>query len=147
MNLLLVREYTDDGTFGTVYIEGESTPLCYSVERNWQNNEPFVSCIPEGSYDIRVIHSHKYGDVYCLENEALDVSLQGNTKRTHILIHPANWPDQLQGCIAFGKEIADFPQGRGVTSSKVAVRRFMKKLQRKPARIRIVDGGVRCGGL
>tara|TARA_R110002126_G_scaffold175723_3_gene324352 strand:- start:737 stop:1165 length:429 start_codon:yes stop_codon:yes gene_type:complete len=130
MDLLLLREYTPSATFGELYLDAENLdePYCFSVERPWLDNKPMVSCVPEGTYTIVLHTSPKFGKVYYLENHKLGVSLHDATKRTHILIHPANWASQLLGCIALGKSIIEFPQGRGVTSSKATCRRFKSKL-------------------
>ena len=64
------------------------------------DNKPNVSCIPAGAYELNPALSPKFGSTYCLENERLGVSLNGDTKRTHILMHKANKASELQGCIA-----------------------------------------------
>lgn len=146
MNLLLLREYTPSATFGRLYLSKDNLdkPFCHSVERAWKDNLPNISCIPEGTYRIRLHDSPKFGRCYYLENTKLEVSLNGNTKRTHILIHAANWAHQLQGCIALGRDIAEFPQGRGVTASKATMRRFQKRLKGQPAYLTIKDAKS-CG--
>ena len=85
-------------TVGKLYIGGDL--LCNTIEKPYKNNEPCVSCIPAGVYELNPTTSPKFGKTYCLENPELDVSLDGITKRTHILIHKANFESQLLGCIA-----------------------------------------------
>ena len=65
--------------------------ICHTMERPWLNNKPFVSCIPAGVYTISPVDSPKFGLTY----EIKDV-----IGRTHVLIHKANKPSQLEGCIA-----------------------------------------------
>lgn len=140
MDLLLLREYTPCATFGELYLDKNDLdkPFCFSVEREWKDNIPNDSCIPEGVYNIKSHTSPKFGICYYLESQEVGiVALHGNAKRTHILIHPANWSFQLEGCIALGKKLHDFPQGRGVTTSKATCRRFYKRLKGLPATLTI----------
>jgi len=91
------------GVFGTLWFGDLSWQ---TVERPWIDNQPSVSCIPDGLYKVGLRHYNRGGyDTLEIEN------VPG---RSHILIHKGNTPDQVQGCIAIGK-------GRGVLSSKLAV--------------------------
>lgn len=82
--------YGPDATLGRLVLDGS---LFYTVERPWVGNEPFVSCIPEGIYQVEPYSSPKYPDVW----EITDVP-----ERTHILIHVANYSRDVQGCIGVG---------------------------------------------
>lgn len=82
--------YGPDATLGRLVLDGA---LFYTVERPWVGNEPFVSCIPEGIYQVEPYSSPKYPDVW----EITDVP-----ERTHILIHVANYSRDVQGCIGVG---------------------------------------------
>ncbi len=106
------------GTLGTLYSpEGEI--ICRTVEREWLNNTPSVSCIPEGIYSVSWTASPRFGKKLALQSKQLSVSVAGNTVRTHILIHAANRPGELHGCIAPGVEFAD--NWFGVSNSRSAV--------------------------
>ena|ERR1700719_3647161 len=86
MNLLLTRNRkTDDATFGTLQIENVFE--CYTMERN-------TVIIPEGIYSIEFTFSPHFHRLMPL--------LDGVPERSDIRIHPANWPTQLEGCIAVG---------------------------------------------
>jgi len=99
MRLKLITFSNNLCTIGKLYTEsGEE--LCCTMEKAWRDNQRRISCVPQGLYKLNPTHSPKFGDTYCLENIALDVSLSGPTKRTHILIHKANKESQLLGCIA-----------------------------------------------
>lgn len=98
MKLTLNTMSFNNCTVGKLYVE--SVFLCYTIEKPWKDNQPMVSCIPEGEYNLNPVASPKFGDTYCLENKSLNVSLCGCTKRTHILIHKANMESELLGCIA-----------------------------------------------
>ena len=101
--------------------------ICCTIEKPWLNNEPNVSCVPPGTYNLSPVLSPKFGHVYCLENINLDVSLNGDTQRTHILIHAANKASELLGCIAVGRDFSVMGNERAVTSSKDTLRKLMNE--------------------
>lgn len=86
----------NNGTFGTLTIEGVSGPRWFTVERPWKNNEPEVSCIPTGLYRLR--HGTFAAGGGYPDLEFVDVP-----GRKWIEIHRANKASQLKGCIAPGK--------------------------------------------
>ena len=98
MKITLETMSFNNCTVGKLYVDG--VVLCYTIEKPWKNNEPMISCVPAGVYELNPCKSHRFGGTYCLENTDLGVSLHRNTKRTHILIHKANKESQLLGCIA-----------------------------------------------
>jgi hypothetical protein len=98
MKLTLDTMSFNNCTVGKLYVDGVF--LCYTIEKPWEGNQPMISCIPAGTYELNPCVSPKFGNTYCLENIGLDVSLCGCTNRTHILIHKANMESQLLGCIA-----------------------------------------------
>ena len=79
------------GVFGTMRVDDFE---CYTVEREWKDNTPFVSCIPIGAYMVRRSTYHKGGYA---AYEILDVP-----SRSRILIHKGNTQADLLGCIAPG---------------------------------------------
>ena len=106
MNYKLVRAYTDNGTFGKLYGD-KNNFLCYTVEQVWDNNKPFKSCVMEGEYTLKDFESKKYGKTLSLVAPTLNVfahKLDSNN-RYACLFHPANYADQLQGCIAVGDRL------------------------------------------
>jgi hypothetical protein len=107
--LTLIRRHSKShGTYGELEI-GER--IYHSAERPWLSNRPRVSCVPRGTYRLRAYTSAKYPDVYILSNPIWDVYEYevppGKQGRSHILIHPANFPSQLAGCIAFGMSLEE----------------------------------------
>lgn len=96
------------GMLGSVYIDGQF--ICYSMERNWDQNKRFTSCIPAGSYRLKPFNSDKYGETFALYNPLHNVEVSAkdcdSDDRYGILLHPANWSFELQGCISFGKDIS-----------------------------------------
>lgn len=87
---MLIRSYFPGGVNGEIFYEGKQ--VCNSIELPWKDNEPQVSCIPEGKYELEKRHSEKFG---------WHLLLRDVPERELILIHPANdAKKELQGCIA-----------------------------------------------
>jgi len=112
MKLKLIRIYGQMGTNG--YLIHEREVVCKTIELPWKQNQPSVSCIPEGEYRIRKRRSARFG----LHLEVVDVP-----NRSYILFHPANvaWKE-LRGCIAPVMELSG--EGMGLYS-RVAMQRLM----------------------
>ena len=84
------------------------------------------SCVPEGNYQVIHHSSAKYPNVLALINPDLNVYYQPGpgvpeTGRKAILIHPANVPADLAGCIATGTDIGFMRGTLAVTNSRVAL--------------------------
>lgn len=110
------------------------------VERPWRNNKPYESCVPEGDYDWLPHQSPKYGECYVLSAPTLGVTVysQENSIRTVCLLHPANKPSQLQGCLAPGLDFGFLGGEWAVLSSRNAFKILMGELDGEPARLTIV---------
>jgi len=90
MELVLSRTYHAQGTNGQLLLRSER--LCYTIELPWLNNQPQVSCIPEGRYELEKRYSTKFG---------VHLQVMNVPGRELILIHPANDAlQELKGCIA-----------------------------------------------
>ena len=121
--VLIVRDVGDDsfGVFGQLSTEMYE---CYTLERPRTGDHP---CIPAGEYEVELRPHPRHGECY----EVMDVP-----GRTAILIHPANWYQELLGCIALGTSV-NIIQGQylnapvrqmGITRSVDACQRFMDQL-------------------
>ncbi len=114
---------TKDGCFGRM---GPWT----TVEEEWQNNRPFVSCIPAGDYLCKRVDSPKFGDTF----EVTDVE-----GRTHILFHVFNTEEGSLGCIGLGTHlgvlrVTDEDTGEKVwklaaLSSGVAIKSWLRSME------------------
>jgi hypothetical protein len=110
-----------------MFIEHE--PFCKTIELEWKDNKPFVSCVPPGRYKIKPINSPKFGKTWCIESvDNDDVKLLGPAKRTHILFHIANSAHELQGCIGVGNEIFSLGGEVSVRYSRKTFDKMVKKL-------------------
>jgi len=90
MELKLQRTYYSNGTNGLLLLDNQL--VCYTIELPWRDNQPRVSCIPEGCYPLVKRYSKTHGN---------HLMLQKVPNRSLILIHTANNAlRDLQGCIA-----------------------------------------------
>ena len=80
----------NEATTGILSYDGFAV---HTLELPWNGNRPFKSCIPAGVYTASAYLSPKFGKRYLLN---------GVTGRTHILIHPGNYPKDTYGCILPG---------------------------------------------
>lgn len=94
-----------------------------TMERQWLNNTPFKSCIPAGTYRLEPHDSSKHPDCWALVNEDLGVYHYSdpNASRYAILIHIANKPSQLAGCIAPGEHFGCLGAEWAVMASGMAM--------------------------
>ena len=132
-DIILARFRAEDtSTLGRIYVNGMG-PLC-SMELPWKDNALRVSCIPEGRYGWSKWYSPTFKrTVIRLHDDEV-------MPRSAILIHPANWPPQILGCIAPGRGYNNWTDkgGWGVTSSRDAFGELMAAVQ-DSGRIHIAD--------
>jgi hypothetical protein len=139
--LTLTRfSYAPDRTEGVVIINNQAF---YSLEQPWNHNRPYKSCIPDGLYSLEPFQSDKFGDTFALVNPALNVYKNSQDRKAGLdrfacLIHPANFVNQLQGCIAFGmsrKLLANKSKGGqldlGVADSRKAVGKILSYIRQE----------------
>ena len=132
MILRLVRNpSTPYGTFGQLigfdfdyhslekpYVDGDGNGL----------SDPMKSCIDPApgqtaSYSCEWKESPKYG--WCYE-------VTGVPGRSHILLHQANWQEQLLGCIALGKGRGVLNGKPAITQSRDAIKEFHNHMKQQP---------------
>jgi hypothetical protein len=97
------QSWTKDAIFGRITVSGEGESEAfkgYSMER-------IAVAIPVGTYNARL----RYSAHFDMTVPGIDVP-----SRTDIEIHPANYPAQLEGCIAIGSSI----NGDALDNSRVA---------------------------
>ena len=96
MNLQLIRYcYGPDHVAGLLKIgEGNQQMSLWTLERPWQGNAKFVSCIPDGGYGLIAFDSPEHPDCWVITPVA---------DRTGILIHVGNEVDDTQGCVLVGQ--------------------------------------------
>lgn len=119
----------------------------WTIERPWKDNRPFVSCIPDGEYDL-IPHTRpddpnrrsSDNEVYAIVNPDLGVNLydQGDGSRYLILAHSANFVYQVVGCVAPGLS-------RGFMSykskdGKLVMERCVKSSRKAMQKLRVALG-------
>lgn len=122
--LILERwaEHPVHGAFGEVFHNDRH--ICFTVERPWANNAANISCIPSGIYRLEQTTRMDGSMAFALVNHDLNVyryhgDMPDSTGRFAILIHPANWMTDVQGCIGPGETIASAPDRNGVSRMMV----------------------------
>lgn len=109
-------EEDDKQTLGamSVYCGTDLIFQCKTLELPWVNNEPFVSRIPSGLYEVHKRESDTYGSHWHIR----DVP-----DRTFILIHHGNFHRDTEGCVCVGRDYYDIDNDgyRDVTSSKATM--------------------------
>src|SRR5690606_2749222 len=99
MEALLIRNYKEDRTTGTLYLLGRHTTLkLHTLELPDRNNQRNISCIQKVRYIVNKWKSPKHGDCYLIS---------GVPNRTMILIHKGNLINETQGCILVGMTTDD----------------------------------------
>lgn len=118
--------YAPLGTFG--YAQSENGVL-YTVERPWLSNIRGTSCIPEGKYGCKKAFFHKG------EYDAIEV--EGVPNRDNILIHIANYPTDVEGCIGIGNALGVINSKWAVLNSTLAFNAFMREFSSAPFQLTI----------
>lgn len=103
------------GTFGVLNVEGQP-PFALTLEPPWEDNAPFISCIPEGEYFVATFNSTHFGHCF----QIMDVP-----GRTFILFHKGNMKKDTKGCVMVGEQF----EFNGVFASGKGYREFMDILQ------------------
>ena len=123
----LCRTYRPGVTTGKWkgYIDGKLVVETKTIELKWANNQPRVSCILEGIFDLEPSEWHSHHDKPVLE-------IKNVPDRDRILVHPANYASgkhvELLGCIAPVTAYSDL-DGDGIidgTNSQKAFNKIMK---------------------
>lgn len=124
---------SDQGTEGMLTVDDFN---CKTLELPWRNNQPQISCIPAGEYNVEIRLSNKYGRIYWVRKVP---------DRTYILIHSGNFAGDISkgfkshvmGCILLGKKRGFLGGQVAVLNSRIVVREFMETMDYQPFMLRI----------
>ena len=97
----ILTRISDDGrqTLGHIkLINGKKELQLVTLELPWKDNERQISCIPKGTYEVKLRWSNNFGTHYHVLNVP---------NRDLILIHSGNFNKDTKGCILVGKKFAD----------------------------------------
>ena len=132
MALLERFAYLDSGTMGKLTIDDWS---CYTIERPWKNNAPNLSCIPEGAYACQPFSGSRFQNVI----QVMDVP-----GRTFILIHVANFPHDVEGCIGVGDRFVSDALEPAVYNSKKTLANLMNAFEKNGNQMTLEVTSVRA---
>jgi hypothetical protein len=131
--MILIRHaYLPDVTLGWLVLGGLRLA---TLERPWKpaeghnGGQPRVSCVPDGTYELRAHSSPRLPSVWALVNSSLDVHhYPAGPGRSTILIHAGNTVYDVVGCIAVGKEHGELDGKPAVLDSRRALTRLREAL-------------------
>ncbi len=121
-----VIEHPDYGTFGVLIDKDKGVPINTTLERVWKNNEPFVSCIPEGEYTCKRFSSATHPDTF---------EIAGVKNRQACLFHSGNIDTNSEGCVLVGEAFdpvwltKENKWDYGITQSVTGFKQFMDGLK------------------
>lgn len=126
---------SDQGTEGMLVVDDFN---CKTLELPWRNNQPQISCIPAGEYNVEIRLSNKYGRIYWVRKVP---------DRTYILIHSGNFAGDISkgfkshvmGCILLGKKRGFLGGQVAVLNSRITVRDFMETMDYEPFTLNIQE--------
>lgn len=122
---------TPDGSFGDLSVDGQQ------FSKFVENADTLM---PVGVYELVPHDSPHHPNTLAFVNPSLgvwhlptdvphEVDYHVHVRST-CLIHPANYPSDLEGCAAPGETIARFPkEGMGVTNSRRTMARLLELLK------------------
>lgn len=118
IKLTLIRDISDhQASQGRLYVDDEF--FCFTLENPWQDNVPFISCIPVGTYTCGRTLSTRFGPTFEVMN------VEG---RSRILFHAGNRSKDTCGCILLGEKRGALEGDPAVLISRVAFQIFLEKL-------------------
>jgi hypothetical protein len=131
--VILVRHaYLPDVTLGWLAVFGHRFA---TLERPWlpaeghKGGKARVSCVPDGTYDLRPHSGPRFKNVWALVNSSLDVHhYPAGPGRSAILIHAGNTVYDVVGCIAIGVKHGDFDGKPAVIESRTAIEKLREVL-------------------
>lgn len=138
----LVRfAYSPNGTFGRISVDG-GAPF-YTVEQPWADNVVGHSCIPCGTYPLK-LGMFFGGDGIGGKPDYPAYEVLNVPGRTLIKIHRANKADDVQGCIGPGMTLGVAGTTWAVLQSAVAFAHFMELMAQRDGTITVSNytGGI-----
>lgn len=127
-------ENQTSGTCVVLDAEGFPTFSSLSLERGWKNNENNISCIPIGTYEIKLEYSNRFRqDLW---------EIKGVPNRAECKFHASNYWYQLNGCIALGlrSKLINIDKYRDITNSKDSIDAFHMALKPDQTALLIITG-------
>lgn len=98
-DIISIYRYSKSDTETLGILMSTKKDLFHTLELPDKGNKPNISCIPEGCY--------KYKKWYSPHFKTTVLRLKDVPRRKNILLHPANFVEELRGCIAVGLRAVD----------------------------------------
>jgi len=121
-------DYTDKSTSGILSVPKENgyAWIAKTLELPDKNNQPKISCIPKGTYQVQYTLSPSF--------KKHTYEIQGVPMRAGIRIHSGNFTRQILGCILIGKELVDIDKDGtiDITESRKTIEEFEALLNYEP---------------
>ncbi len=128
MHIKIVRwGSTPMGVFGKIEIWNDMELVYegFTVEKPWENNVPFKSCVPVGIYKLEEHSSDKYGDnCYAIVGGTVSHWEAPGFERYTCLFHIANTSNDVVGCIGIGTRLGSVGKRWAVVTSGPKIREF-----------------------
>lgn len=121
----------DFATYGNIIDADTRKELCVTLELPDRGNQHNVSCIPVGTYLVKVAESPKRG--YPVP------WIQQVPNRDDVQMHRGVLPGDTDGCVLLGTSFYRYNEGRGLTGSHAAFDRFMEYVGDGEFELTIVD--------
>lgn len=114
----------------------------HTLERTWEDNTPFISCVPAGDYNLVYEYSNKFKrGLY---------ELKGVPGRTECKFHAIDFVEQLEGCIGPGMDLLPDdsvnPPFNGTSRTAENKLHTLLKGETSKLHIRWWDGGLAHSG-
>lgn len=120
--VIVIRDWQDrNQSLGVCYVKDQHGNVLFkseSLERGWRDNQNNVSCIPGGTYDLKLEWSPRF------RKELWEI--YGVPNRRECKFHAANYWFELNGCIALGNNRTDINDDgyKDITASRPTMKRF-----------------------
>lgn len=126
VRILIERSYLEEVTLSKVIMP--SGKIFKGLELPWKDNEPNISCIPEGIY----IAKKEFSPI--VERTSKGKFTQGwrvsnVADRSLITVHIGNTVDDVKGCLLIGMNYSWISNKFAVANSSVAFTQFMKEME------------------
>jgi len=120
--IIRVEDNWIHGSFGIFVLNDEA--FCITLELPNKLNKRNISCIVAKQYICERIISQKFGETFQIMNVP---------DRDHVLFHPANTVEDLEGCIALGANFGKLRKGnqmlRASLNSGRTFKNFMAEMK------------------
>lgn len=124
------KEYGEIETLGELTLFDENGCQvfnCKTLELPWKDNKTRESCIPEGSYKVRIRKAEESGKFNYEHFLIEDVH-----NRSYILFHAGNYYTDIAGCILVGSYFVDINDDgtKDVAKSRSTLRDMLNKVRK-----------------